>query len=193
MPDELPERPSEQHPIVAGLVALVAVGLAVGLVIGVIVLAGTRLLGLGDDSSAKAGEGRASLYLPTPVKTEHSAEPQATLGSESTQSPEESESTDQPEESESAEPEITLTASATEVGSMEPFNLTGTYPKGEGAILTVQRFEDGSWVAFPATGSVAGEQFQIPVQSSRVGKTRFRVVDSDTGLKSDEVTVTVLG
>jgi hypothetical protein len=191
--DRLPDRPSEEHPILAGLLALVAVGLAVGLVIGGVVIVGTKLMGLGDDSGDSASSGRASLYLPTPVKTQPADEPQVTLGSGASGSPEESASPNDPGASESAKPKITLAVSTTEVGSMEPFELTGVYPKGEGAILTVQRFEDGAWVDFPATGSVSGEQFQIPVQSSRVGKTRFRVVDSDSGLKSDEVTVTVAG
>lgn len=192
MADRMPDRPDERHPIVAGLVALVAVGVAVGVVIGGVVMVGTKVLGLGDDSSAGSSSGEASLYLPEPVPTEDLDEPEVTLGSGETESPTASESAE-PEETESPKPEITLAASATEVGPMEPFELTGVYPQGEGAILTVQRFESGSWVDFPATGSVAGEQFQIPVQSSRVGETRFRVVDSDSGLKSEEVRITVVG
>jgi len=74
---------------------------------------------------------------------------------------------------------------------MEQFQLTGVYPQGEGAILTVQRMQDGSWVDFPATGSLSGETFQIAVQTSKSGVNRFRVVDSDSGLESDEVRVTV--
>lgn len=192
MADRMPDRPDERHPIVAGLVALVAVGVAVGVVIGAVVLVGTKVLGLGEDSSDGSSSGQATLYLPEPKPTEDLDEPEVTLGSGETESPTASESPE-PKGSESPEPSITLAVSATEVGSMEPFELTGVYPQGEGAILTVQRFENGSWVDFPATGSVAGEQFQIPVQSSRLGQTRFRVVDSDSGLKSDEVTITVVG
>lgn len=196
MTDRLPDRPDERHPIVAGLIALVAVGLAVGLVLGGVATVATKVLGLGGDSSAGTSSGEASLYLPDPVPTDEADEPEVTLSPGESESPDASESESEsadPEESESAEPTITLAVSATEVGSMEAFDLTGVYPKGEGAILTVQRFENGAWVDFPATGSVAGEQFQIPVQSSRVGETRFRVVDSDSGLKSDEVRVTVVG
>ena len=76
---------------------------------------------------------------------------------------------------------------------MQRFDLTGVYPTGEGAILTVQRFENGGWQDFPATGSVSGRTFQIPVETSRSGPNRFRVVDSATGLKSGEVRVTVTG
>lgn len=191
MAEKSPDRPSEEHPIIAGLVALVGVGLVVGLVIGLLVLAGTQVLGIGgDDESSTTGE-RASLYLPTPSKTSTASDPQITLapGEESS-----SDSADASESvSETPEREITLSASATEVGPMEQFQLTGVYPQGEGAILTVQRFQDGAWVDFPATGSVGGETFQIAVQTSKSGVNRFRVVDTDSGLESGEVRVTVGG
>ncbi|MBB3045237.1 hypothetical protein [Nocardioides soli] len=191
MPERLPERPLEEHPIAAGLIALVGVGVVVGLVLGLVVFAGTKVLGLGGGSEESGVDGHATMYLPTPVKTTASSDPQITLApgvgpSNSDVSPSES-------PSESPEREITLSASVTEVSPMQQFELTGVYPQGEGAILTVQRFEGGGWVDFPATGSVAGEQFQIPVQASLPGVNRFRVVDSDSGLKSGEVRVTITG
>jgi hypothetical protein len=187
--DKLPDRPSEEHPIIAGLVALVGVGLVVGLVIGLVVLAGTKVLGIGGDDGDSSANERASIYLPTPSKTPAGTEPGVTLA------PDDSESADDPSgsPSESAKREITLSASTVEIGPMEQFQLTGVYPEGEGAILTVQRFQDGSWVDFPATGSVSGEAFQIAVQTSKSGVNRFRVVDTDSGLKSGEVRVTVAG
>jgi hypothetical protein len=188
--EKLPERPSEEHPIVAGLVALVGVGLVVGLVIGLVVLAGSKVLHLGGDSGESTANGQATLYLPTPSKTTAETDPQVTLAPGGT---EPSPAAVSPTQSESAKPEIALSASAVQVGPMEQFRLTGVYPDGEGAILTVQRFQDGSWVDFPATGSVSGETFQIPVQTSKPGSNRFRVVDSDTGLKSAEVKVSVGG
>jgi hypothetical protein len=193
VPERLPERPGEEHPIVAGLVALVGVGLVVGLVLGVVAIVGTKVLGLGDGSDGSAGDGQASLYLPKPVKTTAADEPQITLGPGEETPPESPAPSDEPTKSESPKREISLAASVTEVAPMEQFLLTGVYPKGEGAILTVQRFENGAWVDFPATGSVTGEQFQIPVQASMPGVNRFRVVDSDSGLKSAEVRVTVSG
>src|SRR5690242_14155276 len=77
--DRLPQRPDEQHPIVAGLIALVGVGLAVGLVLGGVVLVGTKVLGLGEDSTADGTSGQATMYLPEPEKTEDAGEPQITL------------------------------------------------------------------------------------------------------------------
>lgn len=186
MADKLPDRPSEEHPIIAGLVALVGVGLVVGLVIGLVVLAGTKVLGIGGDDDGSSADGQASIYLPTPSKTSEATEPETSFAPD--ESP--SESVD-PSESETPEREITLSASVTEVGPMEQFQLTGVYPQGEGAILTVQRMQDGAWVDFPATGSVSGEAFQIAVQTSKSGVNRFRVVDTDSGLESGEVRVTV--
>ncbi|GAA4756189.1 hypothetical protein GCM10023350_47170 [Nocardioides endophyticus] len=187
MVDKLPDRPSEEHPIIAGLVALVGVGLVVGLVIGLVVLAGTKVLGIGGDDDGSSADEQASIYLPTPSKTSEATDPETSLAPEG-ESPSESED---PSVSESPEREITLSASMTEVGPMEQFQLTGVYPMGEGAILTVQRMQDGSWVDFPATGSVSGEAFQIAVQTSKSGVNRFRVVDTDSGLESGEVRVTV--
>jgi hypothetical protein len=184
--DKLPDRPSEEHPIIAGLVALVGVGLVVGLVIGLVVLAGTKVLGIGGDDDGSSADEQASIYLPTPSKTSEATDPESSSPAPGDESPSEPES-----ESESPEREITLSASTTEVGPMEQFQLTGVYPMGEGAILTVQRMQDGSWVDFPATGSVSGEAFQIAVQTSKSGVNRFRVVDTDSGLESGEVRVTV--
>jgi septal ring-binding cell division protein DamX len=188
--DKMPDRPSEEHPIIAGLVALVGVGLVVGLVIGLVVLAGTKVLGIGGDDGDSTANEQASLYLPTPSKTTADTDPEITLAPGETES-----ASEDPSESPSETPEreITLSASAVDVGPMEQFQLTGVYPEGEGAILTVQRFQDGSWVDFPATGSVSGEAFQIAVQTSKSGVNRFRVVDTDSGLKSGEVRVTVAG
>ena len=74
---------------------------------------------------------------------------------------------------------------------MEPIDLTGTYPGGEGAILQVQKFESGGWTDFPVTVSVAGETFSTFIQTGQLGNNRFRVVDSDTGKKSNEVRVRI--
>ena len=77
------------------------------------------------------------------------------------------------------------------VSPMQQIDLTGTYQAGEGAILQVQRLEDGSWSDFPVTASVSGGTFGTYVQTSRPGPNQFRVVDTDTQAVSNEVTVTV--
>jgi hypothetical protein len=74
---------------------------------------------------------------------------------------------------------------------MQQIDLTGIYPGGEGAILRVQRFESGQWQDFPVTASVSNQTFSTYVQTSRSGVNKFRVVDTDSGLKSNPVRVTV--
>lgn len=179
-PDEAPTRA-----IAKGLVALVAVTVSVGLVLGLVVLGLTRYLGVGDDES-QAGGGREeqSLYLPKPEKTSESAPSTAPESSGTSGSPSESESTE-------AEDEISLQAAQTEVGSFEPIDLSGVYTGGEGAILRVQRFEGGRWADFDVTIPVSNETFTTYVQTAVSGVNRWRVVDTDTGVASNEVKVTV--
>jgi hypothetical protein len=188
--DHLPE--SEKHPVAAGLIALVGVGLVVGLIAGLAALAGSRLLGLGGDNASAETTQQESLYLPKPVPTTGSSGPLITLAPGETQSPAE-----QPSESQSAKPPkrpkkgISLSASQTSVAPMEQIDLTGVYPGGEGAILQVERFTSGSWQAFPVTVSVSDETFATYVQTSQTGPTRFRVVDTDTGRASNDVSIDI--
>lgn len=186
MAERLPEGPDERHPVVAGLVALVGVGLVVGIVMGLVAVVGSKVLGLGG-SDGGSSSAHASLYLPTPQKTTATDGPQITLAPGETASS----SAAPPSATRSAQPKISLAASTTQVQPMERFSLTGVYQDGEGTILTVQRFEGGGWQDFPATGSVSGGTFQIPVETSRAGVNRFRVVDTGTGLKSGAVRITV--
>ena len=74
---------------------------------------------------------------------------------------------------------------------MQQIDLTGAYPGGEGAILQVQRFENGAWSDFPVTMSVSGGTFATFVQTAQVGPNKFRVVDTDSGVMSNEVRVTI--
>ena len=68
MPDrEVPE--SENHPVVAGLLALVGVGLAVGLIAGLAALVGVQVLGLGDAGASDRATAQQSLYIPPPEPT----------------------------------------------------------------------------------------------------------------------------
>lgn len=191
MSEQLPEGPDE-HPIAVGLAALIGVALVVGLILGLVVLAGTRVLGLGGGSDGGSSSAGRTMYLPRPEKTPTATGPQITLApGEESSAPAESAPSTEPTKSGSPRKQISLSASTTQAAPMEQFNLTGVYPGGEGAILTVQRFQDGSWQDFPATGSVSGEAFQIPVQTSQPGVNRFRVLDSDSGLQSNEIRVTI--
>lgn len=191
MPDQgLPD--SEKHPVAAGLLALVGVGLVVGLIAGLAALAGTRMLGLGGENATAQTTSEESLFLPRPEKTTGPSGPLITLAPGATESP-----SNEPSEGQSSKPpkppkkEISLSASQTEVAPMEQIDLTGVYPGGEGAILQVQRFTSGSWQAFPVTASVSDETFTTYVQTSQSGLNRFRVADTDTGLVSNDVRVNI--
>lgn len=191
MSEQLPDRTDEGHPIAAGLLALIGVGVAVGLVLGVVVLAGTKVLGVGGDDGGGGSTSERSMYLPQPQETPTDSGPEITLAPGESSAPASEEPTADPTESEKPRKQITLSAAATSAGPMETFNLTGVYPGGEGAILQVQRFENGTWVDFNATGSVSDETFQIPIQTSQPGPNRFRVIDTDGGMESNEVRVTI--
>jgi hypothetical protein len=182
----------EKHPVAAGLLALVGVGLVVGLIAGLAALAGTRMLGLGGEDASAQTTSEESLYLPRPEKTTGPSGPLITLAPGETESPTQEpsagESSKQPKP---AKKEISLSASQTSVEPMEQIDLTGVYPGGEGAILQVQRFTSGSWQAFPVTVSVSDETFATYVQTSQGGLSRFRVADTDSGLVSNDVQVRI--
>jgi hypothetical protein len=172
----------EKHPITAGFVALVAVGLGVGLLLGVFTLVVTRVAGLDGNGGASAGGGGPSLFLPTPVPSSSSGSPAAATSTPA-----------QPSSSPPATPKgITLQAGQTSVSSMQRIDLSGVYEGGEGAVLQVQRMgPDRHWEDFPVTAAVSGGSFSTYVQTGRAGVQRFRVRDSDTGRVSNVVPVTV--
>ena len=107
--------------------------------------------------------------------------------------PEESVEPSAGEESTSEAPAegISLSVTQQSVSPMQQIDLTGTYQAGEGAILQVQRLENGTWSDFPVTMSVSGGTFATYVQTAQVGPNQFRVVDTDSQVVSNEVTVTV--
>jgi hypothetical protein len=146
------------------------------------VIVGVKATGIGDTSTASDDSGTpATFRLPKPSDTESSIpDPQETL------EPSAGEST-----SESAATGIMLTAAQESVSPMQQIDLTGTYPGGDGAILQLQRFENEQWTDFPVTMSVTGGAFATYVLTARTGENRFRVVDTDSDVMSDEVTVTV--
>ncbi|KRC52849.1 MULTISPECIES: hypothetical protein [unclassified Nocardioides] len=199
-----PNEPRVDRPVLNGLVALVAVGLGVGLILALVAMVGTKMLGI-DGADASAGNGstvRDSMYLPTPVETVGSSGPLITLhtedpddvateGTDGATEPLESETT---EETDTASPkagEISLQAVDTTVSSGERIYFSGVYPGGEGAILWLQRWQDGSWADFPASVGVTNGTFSSYIFTGVSGLNRFRVIDRDNGTVSNEIRVTV--
>ena len=174
---------TEKRPVLTGLLALVAVALVIGVLGGVGVLLAVNATGIGESSTASDDSSTSGgFYLPKPSETGDTGIP----------APEEAvdPGTEAPESEEPASP-ISLTAAQMSVSPMQQIDLTGTYAGGEGAILQVQRFESGGWSDFPVTMSVSGGTFATYVQTGRVGANKFRVVDTDTQVASNELTVTV--
>jgi len=174
---------TRDRPVLTGLIALVAVAAVVGIIGGLAALVGSKVLGLdggaaATDSDATSG---TSLYLPEPTITSETTSPEA--GASVTNEPVQT----------SAAPVTTITLSTGQesVAAMEEINLSGTYPTGEGAILQVQRLENNKWIDFPVTMSVSSQKFATYVLTGRVGENQFRVIDTDKGVFSNEVVVTV--
>lgn len=173
---------TENRPVLTGLIALVGVAVVVGLLGGLAVIVGVDATGIGDTSSASDDSGAsATLNLPRPSDTGSSIP-----APEETEEPGAGEPT-----SEAPATGIVLSIAQQSVSPMQDIDLTGTYPGGEGAILQVQRFENGAWSDFPVTMSVSGATFVTIVRTGQVGANQFRVIDTDTQVASNELTVTV--
>jgi hypothetical protein len=179
----------ENRPVLAGLLALVGVAVAVGLVAAIAVVAGAHVLGLGGGHAANvAGDARGTMIVPKPQKTQPASGPSITLGSDPTSSPT---STKSPK-IRKPKKEISLQAGQTTVSPMGRIDLTGTYPGGEGAVLNVQKFSNGSWQDFYSiSATVTNAQFATYIQTGTPGVNRFRMIDSDTQKASNEVRVTI--
>ncbi|MFE7225370.1 hypothetical protein ACFU7D_11330 [Nocardioides sp. NPDC057577] len=188
-----------QHPIAAGVTALVAVAVGVGLIIGIGMFVGANIMGLGGDATddqATDPDAGASLYAPSPKPTKTANGPAITLDASPTSSPEKNAASTSPSPSRTVEEkpakEITLQAGIVVATPMERIDLTGIYPGGEGAILRLERNDGQGWGEFGIPDvRVTGEQFSTPIQSGRVGRHKFRMKDIDTGAYSNVVTVTI--
>lgn len=174
---------TEHRPVLTGLLALVGVAVVIGLLGGLAVMVGVRVTGIGDTTAASDDSGASATFrLPRPSDT-----------ASSIPTPEETEEPSVGEEPTSEAPAtgISLTAAQQSVSPMQQIDLTGTYAGADGAILQVQRLENGAWSDFPVTMSVSGGTFATYVQTSQVGANQFRVIDTDTQVASNELTVTV--
>ena len=172
----------KDRPVLAGLLALVAVAVAIGLLGGLAVMIGVKATGLDGTTTATDDSATPSTFnLPQPTDTGGSIPP-----------PEEEVEPGGGEETSEAPTEpISLTVVQQSVSPMQEIDLTGTYQAGEGAILQVQRLANGTWSDFPVTTPVSGGTFSTIVRTGQIGPNQFRVIDTDTQAISNEVTVTV--
>ena len=173
---------AENRPVLTGLLALVGVAVVIGLLGG---LAGDGRRQRSRHRRHLDGERRrrstATFRLPKPTDTAARSPLRTSRRAERRRGAVVRDARDR----------ISLSAGQQSVSPMQQIDLTGTYPGGEGAILQVQRFENGAWSDFPVTMSVSGGTFATYVQTSQVGPNQFRVIDTDTQVASNELTVTV--
>jgi VCBS repeat-containing protein len=184
------QSPSERHPIIAGVIALAGVGLIIGAVSGMILVAGSNVLGAGDGTGT--ADAQATMSLPKPSKSTASQDsPGPGAG---TLTPAASPGQGSGGQGQKPKRKITLTASPSAAVPMGTVALSGSYLEGKGVVLSVQRRMNGKWYSFPASGAVQDDgQFHIPVQTGQTGENHFRVIDTDSGRTSHEVTVTITG
>jgi hypothetical protein len=186
----------DKHPIVAGLVALVAVTAAVGVIVGAAAVVGTRVLHLGSDNNTASTGSGASLVVPFPTAadlTSGAASPSAGQSGGQGAGQASGSPSNSPSKTGKPTPDITLTAAPQSVSSMESFTISGQYSDGEGHIVRLQRrTPGGSWQDFGVPDmDVQGGKFSTSVQTGVAGKQQFRVKDVDTKTLSNVVTVTV--
>jgi hypothetical protein len=180
-------RPDEERPVIAGLVALIGVAAVVGLIAAGVVVVGAHVLGLGGGHAAVVDDAGATMVVPKPQKTQPASGPSITLGSNPTSS-----ATGPPPKIKKPKKQISLQAGESSVPPMGRIDLTGTYPGGEGAVLNVQKFSNGTWQDFYSiSATVTNGTFSTYIQTGTPGVNRFRVIDSDTHLASNEVRVQI--
>ena len=186
--------------LLVGIGVLLAVALLIGGIVGLVALKAADVAGLNEsdgtssqDSGPPLGIGTNS-RAPDPTSAPTSAETSPDETSGSTGSTESSAPTTPTETTKTRKPkppkQITLDASPDSAGTYERVNLTGTYRRGEGTSLQVQRKEGGSWVDFPTDASVSGGTFSTYIETGQTGPNQFRVVDP-TGRASNVVTVQI--
>lgn len=193
---------TEDRPVLVGVIALVGVSLVVGLIVGVVALGGARVFGLNGGGGGGGGGATVepTLSLPPVTETSTASGPLITLtpGEEGEEGEEAEGDGGEPTPTEpttttteAAVGEITLQASTTSAGPMERIDVSGIYTGGDGSILTIQRFTDGSWNDIAANAAVSGDLFSTYITLGRPGENRIRVIDPSADVVSNEVVVTI--
>ena len=95
----------------------------------------------------------------------------------------------------SGSPEAKTIQFANSVGSAKPYQpvrIQGTYRGGPNTFLRVQRWEEGVWLAFPVpTMTDRSGQFTAHVEFGVPGRYRLRILDPDSGVKSEPFVLVV--
>lgn len=185
-----------RNQLMVGIGVLLAVALLIGGIVGLVAIKAADVAGLGggNDGGGDADTG-PPVGLGTNTPPSESVSPtDTTSGAPTTTAPtgpttptETSTTTRRPRE-----PAISLRADPSQAGTYERVNLTGTYRRGEGAVLQVQRRLPGeSWTDFPTDASVSGGSFTTYIETGQTGANEFRMIDTASGRTSNTVTVRI--
>ncbi len=184
-----------RNQLLVGVGVLLAVALLIGGIVGLVAIKAADVAGLGGDGGGgdtdtgpPVGLGTNTPPSETPSPSDTTSEAPSTSGPTGPTTPTETSTTTR----RPREPAITLRADPSQAGTYERVNLTGTYRRGEGAVLQVQRRLPGeSWTDFPTDASVSAGTFTTYIETGQTGANEFRVVDTATGQASNTVTVRI--
>jgi hypothetical protein len=180
-----------RNQLMVGIGVLLAVALLIGGIAGLVALKAADVAGLGETDSTDTGDNGPPLGVGTnsrpPDPTSAPTEPPPTTP---TQSQEPTTPTATTKTRKPPSKLITLNASPDQAGTYERVSLTGTYRRGEGSTVQVQRQEGGAWVDFPTDAFVSDGTFSTYIETGQTGPNRFRVID-ETGQTSNVVVVQI--
>ena len=172
--------------LLVALVAMVGVALLVGLAVGGVAMSIVKVSGVGG-SETRPSRGEATLTMPKYRPTRQAGgdrtrgKSPASKASEGP-SPRPSPKVDQ----------IRLSVTPQRASAGARIDFTGEYPDRPGATLQVQRQENGTWVDFPVTATVQpGGAFQTWIETTRTGRSSFRLYDKQADRASNVTVVTI--
>lgn len=172
--------------VVAGLAVA---GVVIGLLTGLAGASALRAIGLDPDNPPPPD----SVPSTTATSSPETSEPtETTRATEPTASQDDSkDKKNKKKDKDKKKPK--LDATPKEVSPGERINLSGKFPKlDNGAVLQVQRLEDGSWDDFPVTVTSDGDgAFETWVVTSRTGKMKFRLKVQESKLATPAATVRI--
>ena len=190
-------RYDEEHPVGAGVRAVLIAAVVVGAVLGV-----GALVGLGVSGAVNMGhsKGNDTLVMPSFTPEKHPAQPVVLPSSQP--KPVDSGTSPTPVSTPSNSPipqptgKYPINLQAGETNVMTLLDLSGTYAAGEGDTVQVQQLVSGAWQDVTAAGQsgkfvVTGQLFSGSIQPSGKGQQSFRVRSTTTDAVSNPVTVTV--
>lgn len=157
----------------------------VALVVALDVFLWIRLVQGGDDDDASPTSAPSAA-----TATSRDAEGESTPPATSEVIPSSADTSSSPAPS---QPAITLDARDQSVPILAVVKLTGGYPgAAPGTQLRVQRLVDGTWVDFPLPTVVqASGRFVTRVQMGGTGTNQIRVVEPESGDRSNTIAITI--